>query len=302
MPDERMRGIFPILVTPFDEKSRIDEDSLRSLVEFNLAAGVHGMGVALGSEIFKLSEAERDLVTRTVVDQVGGRVPVVINTGAAGTDLAVYYSQSAEGSGADALMIIPPAFMPPGPEEVLAYYRAISEAVAIPIFIQDTASAPVPASLACRIAEECPQVRYIKVECAPILEKVAEVIAAASGRLTVFGGAGGTYFLEELQLGSQGTMPFCSQPEAFVEVWNLAQQGRGEAAGQVFESRILPVNRLAEQGAGIFYAVHKEILRRRGVIRTAKVRGPAPAVDEPTRGELGMLIDRLYPSLDQKAD
>ena len=59
-----MRGVFPILVTPFDEQSRIDEDSLRSQVEFNLAAGVHGLGVALGSEVFKLSEAEREQVTR----------------------------------------------------------------------------------------------------------------------------------------------------------------------------------------------------------------------------------------------
>ncbi len=96
MPIDRMCGVFPILVTPFDEVSRIDEDSLRSLVEFNLATGVHGLGVALGSEVFKLSEAERELVTRVVVSQVGGRVPVVINSGAAGTDYAVLLSQAAE--------------------------------------------------------------------------------------------------------------------------------------------------------------------------------------------------------------
>ena len=109
-----MRGVFPILVTPFDERSQIDEASLRSLVEFNLEAGVHGLGVALGSEVFKLSEAERDQVTRIVVNQVGRRVPVVVNTGAAGTDLAVFYSQTAERNGADALMVIPPSFMPAG--------------------------------------------------------------------------------------------------------------------------------------------------------------------------------------------
>src|SRR5213594_3515359 len=118
-----MRGVFPILVTPFDGHAQVDEDSLRRLVEFNLAAGVHGLGVALGSEVFKLSEAEREQVTRIVVDQVGGRVPVVINTGAAGTDLAVFYSQTAERNGADALMIMPPAFMPAGPDEIREYFR-----------------------------------------------------------------------------------------------------------------------------------------------------------------------------------
>src|SRR5262245_15527096 len=104
-----LQGVVPILVTPFDDKGRIDEDSLASLVEFNIEAGVHGLGVALGSEMFKLTEAERALVTRRVIETARARVPIVINTGASGTDLAVGYSRSAEEIGADALMIMPPA-------------------------------------------------------------------------------------------------------------------------------------------------------------------------------------------------
>ena len=65
MTTRAMQGVFPILITPFDEAGRVDEESLRRLVEFNINAGVHGLGVALGSEIFKLSEAERDQVTRS---------------------------------------------------------------------------------------------------------------------------------------------------------------------------------------------------------------------------------------------
>jgi 4-hydroxy-tetrahydrodipicolinate synthase len=108
MPESRMEGVFPILVTPFDEQLRVDEESLRRLVEFNLEAAVHGLGVALGSEIFRLTEAERLQVTRIVVDQARGRVPVVINTGAQGTELAVHYSRTAEDAGADALMVSRP--------------------------------------------------------------------------------------------------------------------------------------------------------------------------------------------------
>src|SRR5262245_27887781 len=120
-----LRGVFTILITPFDERGQIDEDSLRSLVEFNLTAGVHGVGVALGSEVFKLSEGERDHVTRIVVDQVRGRVPVVINTGATGTDLAVFYRQTAERNGADALMIMQTAFVAADAEDEMAYVQAI---------------------------------------------------------------------------------------------------------------------------------------------------------------------------------
>jgi 4-hydroxy-tetrahydrodipicolinate synthase len=294
MTERNMQGVYPILVTPFDERSRVDEESLRSLVEFNVQAGVHGLGVALGSEIFKLTEAERDQVTRIVVDQVQGRVPVVINSGAAGTELAVNYSRTAEEQGADALMIMPPAFMPAGPDEVRAYFRAISAAVHIPIFIQDTASAPVWPGLARQLAEECEWVRYVKVESLPVAVKMAEMVATAGDRLTVFGGAGGTYFIEELRRGSVGTMPFCSQPEAFVAVWDLFRRGQELAARETFDRVIAPVNRVAGQGAGIFYHVHKELLRRRGVIRTAVVRGPAPAVDAMTQRELEQLIDALY--------
>ncbi len=300
MPSElvqgAMQGVFPILVTPFDEMGRIDEESLRRLIDFNINAGVHGLGVALGSEIFKLSESERDLVTRIVVDQVRQRVPVVINTGAPGTDLAVFYSQRAEELGADALMIIPPSFMPAGPTEVLEYYRTISDAVNIPIFLQDVPSAPISASLARQIAERCEHVRYIKVETLPVSSKVAEMVAAAGDQLTVFGGAGGSYFIEELRRGSMGTMPFCSQPEAFVQVWNLVRSGdEGTAiARTVFDQVIAPINRIANQGAGIFYHIHKELLHQRGVIATAKVRSPAPLVDPMTQQELQQLITELY--------
>lgn len=295
MPSEPMRGVFPILITPFNDAGAIDEESLRHLVDFNINAGVHGLGVALGSEVFKLSEAEREQVTRIVVDQAAGRVPVVINTGAPGTELTVLYSRVAERAGADALMVMPPAVAPIGPAEVRAFYRALSGAVTIPIFIQDTPGAPVTPALARQIAEECAQVRYIKVEDAPVVDKVAQMAAGASGDLTVFGGAGGSYFIEEMRRGSQGTMPFCSQPEAFVQVWNLFQAGDETAARRVFERTILPVNRIVDQGKGIFYAVHKELLRRRSVIRSAKVRDPAPAVDALTRRELDQLLAKLYP-------
>ena len=104
-----MQGVFPIQITHFDDQGRVDEDSLRTVVDFNIDAGVHGLGVALGSEVLKLSEAERVQVTQIVVEHTSKRVPVIINTGAAGTDLAVLYSKTAEDNGADGLMMMPPS-------------------------------------------------------------------------------------------------------------------------------------------------------------------------------------------------
>lgn len=295
MTTESMRGVYPILVTPFDEAGRIDDESMRRLIDFNLDAGVHGLGVALGSEIFKLSETERDRVTAIVVEQVAGRVPVVINTGAPGTDLAVFYSRRAEELGADALMILPPSFMPVTGPEMLDYYRQISDAVNIPIFLQDVATSTIPAPLARQIAEECEWVQYIKVESAPITAKVAAMADAAGDVLTIFGGAGGGYFIEELRRGSVGTMPFCSQPEAFVAIWDLCQAGDEAAAFERFYQELVPISRISGQSTGLFYAVHKQLLVHRGIIKTATVRSPAPPVDPLIGQELQRLLDELYP-------
>lgn len=291
-----LHGVVPILVTPFDQEGGIDEESLANLVEFNIAAGVHGLGVALGSEIFKFNEAERAQVTRRVIAAAGGRVPIVINTGAAATDLAVFYSRNAEALGANALMVIPPGFWPVSADEILAYYQAIDRAVGIPIVLQDVPQAPIPPGLALRIAETCPNVRYIKVETLPVPTKVASMVEAAGNKLTVFGGAGGGYFIEEMRRGSLGTMPFCSQPAAFVAVWDAFRRGDQREARRLFDATIMSPLRLGAQGGDIFYFLHKQLLVRLGVIRTAVVRGPTTPIDAITAREIEELIAELVPT------
>ena len=291
-----IRGVVPILVTPFHLDGSIDEESLASLIEFNIAAGVHGLGVALGSEVFKFNEAERAQITRAVVQSVNRRVPVIINSGAAGTDLAVFYSKAAEAAGADALMVIPPSFMPASAEEIFDYYRAIDAAVGIPIILQDVPQGPVPPGLALRIADACRNVKYIKVETQPVTSKVQAMASAVGERLTIFGGAGGSYFIEEMRRGAHGTMPFCSQPADFVAVWDAFQAGDELAARARFDATIMAVNRLGNQGGDIFYATHKQLLVRRGIIRTALVRSPTTAIDAITQREIDELLATIVPT------
>ncbi len=290
-----LHGVVTILVTPFHDDGRIDEESLANLVEFNISAGVHGIGVALGSEIFKFNEAERAQVTRCVITAARKRVPVVINSGAAGTDLAVHYSKAAEVEGADALMVIPPSFMPASADEIFDYYVAIDRAVGIPIILQDVPQGPVPPGLALRIADVCRNVKYIKVETQPVTGKVAAMAAVASNKLTIFGGAGGSYFIEELRRGALGTMPFCSQPADFVAVWDAFRAGDEVAARARFDCTIMAINRLGNQGGDIFYGMHKQLLVRLGVIRNALVRSPTTAIDPITQGEIDALLSEIVP-------
>lgn len=272
-------GIVPILLTPFNEDGSIDFPSLRRQIDFNIAAGVRGLGVAIGSEIFKMSEAERDVLIRAVTAHVARRLPVIINSSAQGTDLAVALSRAAEAAGADALMIYPPHFLAPGADEINRHYQAIDAAVGIPIILQDIPQAPISPGLAARIAASCPKVQGIKVETVPVATKVADMVNANGNALAVYGGAGGTYFLEELRRGAIGTMPFSSQPEPFVRVWNLFNEGRTAEARQVFDRMIAPVNRLGAQTGDLFYHLHKRMLKQSNVFATAHVREPTMTID-----------------------
>jgi dihydrodipicolinate synthase/N-acetylneuraminate lyase len=163
----------------------------------------------------------------------------------------------------------------------------------VPVFIQDTQATPVAAALIRRIAEESERVRYAKVESPPQPSQVQAAVEAAGRLVTVFGGAGGTYLPEELRRGAVGTMPWPSQPEAFVRIWELWQAGDERQAVELHEREIAPLARLATAGIRLGHAIHKEVLRRRGVIRSALVRAPSDPLDAITRRELDAVCDRL---------
>lgn len=290
----QVRGVVPILLTPFDQFGRIDTESLSRVVEFNIQAGVHGVGIAIGSEIFRLSEDERDLTLTTVVEQVGGRIPVIMNSGAPGTDLAIHYCKRAQEHGADMVMVLPPSTIQsmPDSEGVRRYYRDIARSIEIPVMIQDAGPTPVPPALVAEIAEESESVTACKTETPPTPARIASTVKAVRGNINVLGGGGGNFLIEELQRGSVGTMPFCSMPAEFVEIWNQFHAGNIAEAKRVFYERILPVNRLAGANLNSAYAVHKEILKRRGLIESAHVREPATPLDGPTLKELDAVYEQ----------
>lgn len=292
MADGGIRGVVPILVTPFHEDGSIDEPSLRNEVDWTIAAGAHGLGIALGSEIYKLTEEERDRVTAIVVSQAKDRVPVVVNTGAAATDLAIHYSRRAEALGAAGLMCSPPGSGFSG-SEIRAYFAGISMAVGIPVVLQDTSATPVGAALIREIGDTCDRVRYAKVESVPPAIQVGRAVESVAGTMGVFGGAGGGQFIEELRRGSIGTMPFPSTARAFVDVWNRWHAGDVEGAWASFDTGIAPLLRISIGSLGGAHRIHKEALRRQGVIRTAVVRSPADELDAITRDELAEICDRF---------
>lgn len=286
-------GIVPILLTPFRADTSIDYASLRLEIEATLSTGVHGIGIAIGSEIFKLTQRERRDMLRAVVDQVEGRVPVIMNTSAPGTAPAVELATEAAEAGASRLMIWPPDFFALGPDAVIEHLSRIAEAAPLPIILQDVPQAPISPALALRIAEAVPLVDTIKVETNPTVAQVSAMVAAVGDKLTVLGGAGGGTLVEEHRRGARGTMPFASQAAEFMQVWQALEAGDETRAATLIETEILPVSRLGFQSGDMFYHVHKALLCQAGVFRHARVRPPTAEPDATTRAELAQLLARI---------
>ncbi len=295
MTDRTMHGIFPILATPFDADGRINVEDVEREVEWLIENGVSGIGIAIASEIYKLDGDDRDLLLTTVVRQAAGRVKIVMNTGADGTDVGIARARRAQDLGADALMVWPPSFIPVPAEEVVEYFRRIAESVGIPIFQQDQAGAPIPPALAVRLARAHENLCYAKVETPPTVPRVAEAAALrGDSGLILFGGAGGVFLLEEARRGSVGSMPGAALPDVFVRAWETWHSGpEHEAKAEAGFRRYAALLRTMGQGQGIGTWLVKHTLARRGVIRSAYPRHPARRPDDATLRELDRLLDDL---------
>jgi len=129
------RGSFTALVTPFNNGS-LDEKAFRSLVDWQIAEGTHGLvPVGTTGESPTLSHAEHNLVVEWCVDQAKGRVPVVAGTGSNSTREAIELSQHAEKAGADAVLVVTPYYNKPTQEGMYQHFKAINDAIGIPIII-----------------------------------------------------------------------------------------------------------------------------------------------------------------------
>ncbi|MBI3978408.1 MAG: dihydrodipicolinate synthase family protein [Chloroflexi bacterium] len=292
---QELRGVLPIVATPFDGDEAVDEASLRNLVEFHIGAGAHGLTLlGVAGEIHKLTDAERQQVVEISLDQARGRVPVVVGTGHPSTRVAVQFSQQAERAGAAAVMVIAPYVgVRPDQPGLYEYYRAVAESVGIPIVVQDepvTSGVILPAPFIARLAE-IPNVKYAKVEQVPTPPKFAEIRRLTGGRLGLFGGVGGMYFLEELERGAAGIMTGFGYTEVLVEIFNAHARGDARRAQELFYRYSALLSYETQQGIGL--QLRKQVLQWRGLIRDARVRGPAPRIDDETRAELRALIERL---------
>jgi 4-hydroxy-tetrahydrodipicolinate synthase len=291
---DQLGGVWNIVPTPFHPDESLDTDSIKTLTDFVIGSGVHGMTIlgVLG-EGAKLSDAERSTMIEATLAHAGGRVPICVTVSAASTFRAEAYAREAREAGAHSVMLSAPPLSRPNDDAVRRHYLRVAEAVPeLPVVIQDLPTLGVWMSpeLIGRMASEAPNLRVVKLEEEPTAPKVGWLLAA-NPQLRVLGGLGGEMLIEELQRGAVGTMTGFGYPETLVAIIRDWRAGNETAAVDRFH-RWMPLIRIENQQL-LNLPIRKHLYMRRGAIAFDKVRAPGPALDDQTKTDLYGLLARL---------
>jgi 4-hydroxy-tetrahydrodipicolinate synthase len=293
-------GVYIISVTPFTDEGAIDFASVDTLVEFYTGKGVSGVTIlGMMGEAQKLAEAESAAFAKYFIERVKGRVPVVVGVSHAGIDNLVGLAKSVMDAGAGGVMIAPAAGLKTE-VQIREYFAAVIGRLGptIPVCFQDYplgtgVNISVPTFL--ELVDAHPSLVMFKHEDWPGLRKLGQVRRGCDGtarrRISILTGNGGLYLPQELHRGADGAMTGFAYPELLVDVCRLFRDGRAEEAEDLFDA-YLPLVR-HEQQIGVGLAIRKEVLRRRGAIRSAAVRAPGPRMDRDDLEELDRLMARL---------
>jgi 4-hydroxy-tetrahydrodipicolinate synthase len=192
------------------------------------------------------------------------------------------------------VIAMPPHVRVAPPNAIFDYYRRLAEATEIPIFIQNhdaPAGTRMSPEFIARLVNDLPHVEYVKEETYPPGHAISAELRLCGPRLKgVMGGIAGRYLLDEYRRGACGTMPACEATDVHAQLWDALEAGEQRRARDVF-NRLLPLLNFEAMYGG---AVYKEVLRRRGVIRTNYLRSHAGnPLDPSDHEELTAILDDL---------
>lgn len=266
-----IRGVFPIMATPFTESKAVDYEDLEREVDFLDRCGVHGMvWPQLASEYWLLTKEERFRGMELLAKAIRGRRPALI-LGVQGpdTEAMLEYARHAEKLEPDGMIAIPPA-QAKTLDDFLNYYRALGKVTKRPVFVQTSGGAqgiePKVEALV-ELAREFPNVAYVKEEYSPIIDRMIALAKQRPPIRGVFSGAHGKGWTYEMRLSCDGTCPGSALADIYVRIWDLYQGGEKDKALDVFSKLLLVIN-IDQQIPGTL----EYVMKRRGVFKTAVSR------------------------------
>jgi dihydrodipicolinate synthase/N-acetylneuraminate lyase len=295
----RYKGVFPVAPTTFTESGALDLAGQKRCIDFMIDAGSNGICILANfSEQFVLADDEREVLTRTILEHVAGRVPVIVTTTHFSTQVCAERSRRAQAMGAAMVMVMPPyhgATIRVSEEKIYEFYARLSDAIRIPIMIQDApvAGTPLSAALLAKMAREIEQVAYFKIETAGAAAKLRELIRLGGDAIEgPWDGEEAITLLPDLDAGATGSMTGGGYPDGIRRIVDAYATGQRETAVAEY-ARWLPLINYENRQCGLLAA--KALMKEGGVIDCEAPRHPLPAMHPATRAGLIETARQLDP-------
>lgn len=298
-----LRGIVPIVPTPFRADDTIDYAALADCVRFATAREYSGVCLpAYASEFYKLSENERLLAIETAVEAASGRTRIVAQSNHPSAYHAAELARRHEQIGASVIAFALPRQFNLHEQDLLEYSKRVCDATRLPVLVQDfhPGGSCVAGDFAAKLHDVCPNFRFLKLEEPMAGQKVRDVVRATSGEVGVLEGWGGMYMMELISDGIVGVMPGLGVSDLLQRVWELAYRGERDLAMDTFQS-VLPQLVLSLQNLEFWLFAEKKLLAARGIISesSAFVRQATRRPDPNLVRQALWLNERLLHCLDR---
>ena len=242
-----------------------------------------------------LTDAERDIVMELALSHVGGRVPVIVTTTHFSTAECAARSRRAQDLGAAMVMVMPPyhgaTFRVPE-AAIFEFYRAVSDAVSIPIMVQDApvAGTPLPAPFLARMAREIENLAYFKIEVPQAAAKLRSLLELGGDAIEgPWDGEEAITLMADLDAGATGAMTGGGYPDGIRQIVDPYFAGQRDQALDAYQ-RWLPLINYENRQAGL--AAAKVLMQEGGIIAHDTVRHPLSAMHPATRAGLIELARR----------
>lgn len=292
------RGVYVIAATPFNADGSLDLDGAKSMLDFYLERGAHGLTLlGMMGEQQKLSPEESLQFVETCARHVNGRVPMIVGAATPWIDNLKSFARGVMDAGGSALMFAPMTGLR-SDDQITGFVERVCNALHdVPLVLQDypqTTGVILSPSLINRLIDRFTGIVMFKHEDQPGLAKLTAIRkhqASGGRRVSILVGNGAIHYVQELARGADGAMTGFSYPEMMVDVFGLWEAGKHEEAEDLFDTYLPLVRHELQPGQGL--AIRKYILVKRGAFKSEHVRMPGPSLTSEDRAEIDHLTRRL---------
>ncbi|MFC2105883.1 dihydrodipicolinate synthase family protein [Candidatus Bipolaricaulota bacterium] len=289
-----LRGVFVVLTTPFKNDGQVDTAGLKENVAWLVEQGVHGV-IPLGStgEFASLNDAQATGILEATTEAVDERVPIVVGAGAETTEKTISNVARAEAAGASGVLVIPPWYYTPDPDELVEHYRRIGDASTVPVMIYNnpfTSKVDIAPETLARIAS-APNIEYVK-ESSGDIRRFAKIRELTEGTLSIFCGWEDMAY-ESFLMGAVGWVCVIGNvaPKLAVRLFEAVVNERDLDEGRSVYTKMLPLLRYLEYEGKTQKAL-KYMLDRMG-LHGGKSSSPKLPLGEADKATLDDLMDGL---------